>query len=109
MFALSCPFTKYRATVFIVSFLSAIVLALAAPNSYLGGQPTTLNMIFGTAFWHEFFQPWNSGVYARLETQNWVIWIYLVVLLGAYPAYLGLRQLIKVIMKNAKLFEKPNA
>ncbi len=109
MFALSCPFTKYRAIIFVISFFSAVLLALAAPNSYLGGQPTTLNMIFGTAFWHEFFQPWNSGVYERLEAQNWVIWIYLIVLLGAYPAYLGLRQLIKVIMKNAKLFEKPNA
>ncbi len=108
MFALSCPFTKYRVIVFLISLCSAVVMALAAPNSYLGGQPTTLGMIFGTAFWHEFFQPWNSRVYANLETQSWVIWIYLLVFLGAYPAYLGLRQFLKTIFKHAKIFEKPS-
>lgn len=106
MFALSCPFTKYRAIVFLISLSSAIVMALAAPNSYLGGQPTTLAMVFGTAFWHDFFLPWNSEVYANLETQSWVIWIYLAVLFGAYPAYLGLRQLIKTIFKSSRIFEK---
>lgn len=109
MFALSCPFTKYRAIACSISLFSAILMALSAPNSYLGGQPTTLGMIFGTAFWHEFFQPWNSEVYARMEAQSWIVWIYLIVLLTAYPAYLGLRQLVKVTMKNTKLFEKPEA
>ncbi len=109
MFALSCPFTKYRAIACSISLLSAILMALSAPNSYLGGQPTTLGMIFGTAFWHEFFQPWNSEVYVRMEAQSWIVWIYLFVLLTAYPSYLGLHQLIKATMKNTKLFEKPEA
>ncbi len=110
MFSLSCPFTKYRAVVFGVSFLAALVMALAAPNSYLGGAPTTLNMIFGdSTFWREFFQPWNSRVFADIEQQSWIIWIYFLALLGAFPLYLGMKQLVGFVMKSVKLIERKNA
>lgn len=110
MFSLSAPFTKYRLIVFLISLGSAVLLALAAPNSYLGGAPTTLKMIFqDSSFWRECFQPWNSQVYANLEKQSWVLWIYMLALLGAFPLYLGLRQLILFVMKQVKLSEKKSA
>lgn len=110
MFALSCPFTKYRAIVFGISCASAILMALIAPNSYLGGSPTTLKMIFGdSTFWHECFQPWNSAVFANLDKQSWVFWIYLVTLFAAFPIFLGLRYLAKLVMKQAKISEKRGA
>ena len=109
MFSLSCPFTKYRAVVFCVSLACAVLMGLAAPNSYLGGAPTTLKMIFGESFWKECFQPWNSSVYANLEKQSWILWIYLLALLGAFPLYLGIRQLVRFVMKHMKLVEKKNA
>ena len=111
IFALSCPFTKYRVVVCCVSLLCALLLALAAPTSYLGGAPTTIAMIFGggketVSFWNEFFQPWNCKVYANIESQSWVIWIYLGALFLSYPIYLGIRQLVRVIFENTKVFEK---
>ncbi len=108
LFVLSCPFTKYRIAVFAISLGSAVLLALAAPTSYLGGRPTSFRMIFGgnsenaLAFWNEFFQPWNCPVFASLEAQSWVLWLFLGVLVTAYPFYLGVRKLCQVALRAAR-------
>ena len=108
LFALSFPFTKYRIVVFAVSLLAAAVLAFGAPTSYLGGKPTSLRMIFGgdsenaLAFWNEFFQPWNCPVFDSLEDQSWILWLFLAVLVTAYPLYLGIRKVCLIVLATIK-------
>lgn len=108
MFALSMPFTKYRAIVFGVSLFSAVFLALSAPTSYLGGKPTSLSMIFGgngdlaLDFWREFFQPWNCDVYANLEKESWIVWVYLGALFLGYPLFAGVRWIVNLALKKAQ-------
>jgi cation-transporting P-type ATPase E len=107
MFALSYPFTKYRALVFLVSLLSAAVLSFAAPASYLGGAPTTVAMIFGhgeeaKAFWNSFFQPWNSPLFGELTKQSWAIWFYLLALAISFPLYVGLRKMLRALLSKSR-------
>lgn len=93
MGALSFPFSKYRVVVFFISLISALLMAFAAPRSYLGGAPTTLSMIIGSnaQFWHECFQPWNSAVFANIEKQSWICWIFIATVFLSAPFYCLLR------------------
>lgn len=108
MAVLSFPFTKYRVVVFFISLASSILLALAAPTSYLGGAPTTISMIFGEdhEFWREFFQPWNSPVFANIEKQSWVCWLFIGDAFLSVPGYvlirLGYKKIFDAIGKEKK-------
>ncbi len=102
MGVLSFPFTKYRVVVFFISLASALLMALAAPRSYLGGAPTTINMIFGSdhLFWKEFFQPWNSSVFVNIEEQSWIVWIFIATAFLSSPLYWLVGFLTKKIFKS---------
>ena len=109
MFAMCYPFNKYRMIVFFISILSAFLFCFAFPTSVIGGKVSTFSMfhsadgnLFHSAFFQEFFQPWNSSTVKDINSQALVCYLTMglyVIIIG--PLYfLALRVFRKCVEKK---------
>jgi hypothetical protein len=71
------PLNKYRTVSMILCFVVAIFLALAIPQSYVGGRPLSIQDFSSNKVWHEAFQPWNSQVMRNLveDPSCWITFV----------------------------------
>ncbi|MBO4540843.1 MAG: hypothetical protein J5736_02595, partial [Bacilli bacterium] len=68
------PLNKYRILTIIGVFFGALLLAVAIPRWYVGGQAISLSDIFSGKLSHEFFQPWNAVIIQNMF-QSPAVWI----------------------------------
>ena len=107
-FSLCRPFNKYRKITFAVVLLLTLFLAFAFPNTFIGGKPTNLKMIFDLTLFKEFLQPWNSQVFKNLISNYQCLIVIALFVSLAIPLYLFLIKFVnKTLLKYAiKLDEK---
>jgi hypothetical protein len=100
LFVMSRPFTPYRWVVWGIALAVTAILALALPQSYLGGAPISVRDFQNGTIAREFFQPWNAKVWQGLASQPLSFWI-----MGGF-AIIGIPVYNLIIFLVNRFFEK---
>ena len=100
LFVMSRPFTPYRWVVWGIALAVTAILALALPQSYLGGAPISIRDFQNGTIAREFFQPWNAKVWQGLASQPLSFWI-----MGGF-AIIGIPVYNLIIFLVNRFFEK---
>ncbi len=96
------PFNKYRLIVFITVLLFVIFLALAFPTSFIGGKPTSVQMISDGTFFKEFFKPWKAEAFLTFNNEKQCYLIFGIFMVVSIPLYfLLIRFVNKALLKYA--------
>lgn len=105
--SLAYPFNKYRSITLIVVILTAILLGLAFPTSFIGGEVSTFSMFTSetgkfvdSQIYQEFFKPQNSTVIKNMYNQLSTYLVPLIFFVIFTPIYLFLFNYKKI--KNTK-------
>ena len=96
------PFNKYRFFVFLLVLLGVLVLSFAFPTSFIGGKPTSINMISDGTFFSEFFQPWHAQAFLNLNKEPQCYVLFGTFIAISIPLYfLLIRFVNKALLKYA--------
>lgn len=94
LISMSIPFTNYRKLVILLSLISAILLSMMSPTSYIGGKASTFSMFHSpdgnflhSEFMNQFFRPWNADCVKEFITQKSCLITMAIYFILALPGY----------------------